>query len=154
MRALVTGGGGFLGEYVIDHLLARGDEVRNLARGNYSHLAAKGVECVSADLRDATAVREACRGVGHHRQRERLAGAVRPGQGPQPLHGRWSRHIPRRAPCVAPGRGQPRQHRRPRCLREQNLARPRYPRGRQEIGAASGASTQRGRGTAGDNHAK
>lgn len=63
MRALVTGGGGFLGEYVIDHLLARGDQVRNLARGNYSHLAAKGVECVSADLRDATAVREACRGV-------------------------------------------------------------------------------------------
>lgn len=63
MRALVTGGGGFLGEYVIDHLLARGDQVRSLARGTYPQLAAKGVECMAADLRDAAAVREACRGV-------------------------------------------------------------------------------------------
>jgi 2-alkyl-3-oxoalkanoate reductase len=63
LRALVTGGGGFLGEYVIEHLLARGDQVRSLARGTYPHLAAKGVECMAADLRDANAVREACRGV-------------------------------------------------------------------------------------------
>jgi len=63
LRALVTGGGGFLGEYVIDHLLARGDQVRSLARGTYPQLAAKGVECMAADLRDAAAVREACRGV-------------------------------------------------------------------------------------------
>jgi nucleoside-diphosphate-sugar epimerase len=61
LRALVTGGGGFLGEYVIDHLLARGDQVRNLARGSYPQLAAKGVECISADLRDAAEVGNACR---------------------------------------------------------------------------------------------
>jgi 2-alkyl-3-oxoalkanoate reductase len=63
MFALVTGGGGFLGRYVVEQLVARGDRVRSLARGNYPPLDALGVECVRGDLRDASAVRAACAGV-------------------------------------------------------------------------------------------
>ncbi|MGD9719671.1 MAG: NAD-dependent epimerase/dehydratase family protein [Pirellulales bacterium] len=60
MRALVTGGGGFLGEAIIRQLIARGDQVRSLARGHYPALTALGVECVRGDVRDAAAVRRAC----------------------------------------------------------------------------------------------
>ncbi|REK10301.1 MAG: NAD-dependent epimerase/dehydratase family protein [Planctomycetota bacterium] len=63
MRALVTGGGGFLARYIIDQLLARGDQVRSLARGNYPELAQHGVECMRGDLRDAETVRAACAGM-------------------------------------------------------------------------------------------
>jgi len=63
MRALVTGAGGFLGQYVVEQLLARGDQVRGLARGNYPELERLGVECVRGDLRDAQRVRSACAGV-------------------------------------------------------------------------------------------
>jgi nucleoside-diphosphate-sugar epimerase len=63
MFALVTGGGGFLGQYIVEQLLARGDRVRSLARGHYPTLASLGVECVRGDLRDAAAVQRACAGV-------------------------------------------------------------------------------------------
>lgn len=63
MRALVTGGGGFLGQYVVEQLLARGDQVRALGRGSYPQLQQAGAECVQADIRDAVAVRAACAGV-------------------------------------------------------------------------------------------
>jgi nucleoside-diphosphate-sugar epimerase len=63
MFALVTGGGGFLGQYIVEQLLARGDRVRSLARGHYPELANLGVECVRGDLRDGAAVRGACAGV-------------------------------------------------------------------------------------------
>lgn len=63
MFALVTGGGGFLGQYIVEQLVARGDRVRSLARGHYPALAGLGVDCVRADLRDAAAVRRACAGV-------------------------------------------------------------------------------------------
>jgi nucleoside-diphosphate-sugar epimerase len=63
MFALVTGGGGFLGQYIVEQLIARGDRVRSLARGEYPALAALGVECLRADLRDASSVRAACAGV-------------------------------------------------------------------------------------------
>ena len=63
MKALVTGGGGFLGQYVVEQLAARGDRVRALCRGDCPQLGALGVETVRADLRDRAAVVEACRGV-------------------------------------------------------------------------------------------
>ena len=44
MRALVTGGGGFLGRAIIEQLLARGDQVKSFARGIYPDLSARGVE--------------------------------------------------------------------------------------------------------------
>lgn len=63
MRCLVTGAGGFLGRYVCEQLLARGDAVRGFARGDYPELAAAGVEMVRGDLADRDAVLRACEGV-------------------------------------------------------------------------------------------
>lgn len=62
MRALVTGGGGFLGAAVVRALVARGDEVRSFARGRYPELTALGVETVQGDLRDPGAVHAATAG--------------------------------------------------------------------------------------------
>jgi nucleoside-diphosphate-sugar epimerase len=60
MRALVTGGGGFLGLYIVEQLRARGDAVRVLCRGRYPRLDELGVETVAGDIRDAEAVARAC----------------------------------------------------------------------------------------------
>ena len=62
LKALVTGGGGFLGLAVVEQLLARGDQVRSFARGPYPGLAELGVEVRRGDLRDAQAVEQACAG--------------------------------------------------------------------------------------------
>jgi nucleoside-diphosphate-sugar epimerase len=63
MKILVTGGGGFVGGYVVQRLLARGYAVRSIGRSPQPELAAKGVEVVCADLTDAAAVSAACEGV-------------------------------------------------------------------------------------------
>jgi nucleoside-diphosphate-sugar epimerase len=63
MKMLVTGGGGFVGGYVVERLLARGYAVRSIGRSPQPELAAKGVEVVCADLTDAAAVSAACEGV-------------------------------------------------------------------------------------------
>jgi len=63
MNALVTGGGGFLGLYITEQLVARGDEVRVFCRGRYVRLEELGVEWVAGDVRDAAAVARACDGV-------------------------------------------------------------------------------------------
>lgn len=63
MQALVTGGGGFLGTYIVDRLLARGDQVRIFCRGDYPDLAARGVQVVRGDLRQRHDVVNACRDV-------------------------------------------------------------------------------------------
>jgi nucleoside-diphosphate-sugar epimerase len=62
MRALVTGGGGFLGGAIVRQLLERGDEVRSFARGEYPELTALGVDCHQGDLRSKEQVRAAVRG--------------------------------------------------------------------------------------------
>lgn len=62
MNALVTGGGGFLGLYIVEQLVARGDRVRVLCRGQYPRLAELGVEVQTADIRDRQAVVQACAG--------------------------------------------------------------------------------------------
>jgi nucleoside-diphosphate-sugar epimerase len=63
VRALVTGGGGFLGRYVVEQLLARGDEVTSFARGAYPELEAMGVRLVRDDLADPAAIEAACAGM-------------------------------------------------------------------------------------------
>ncbi|MGA2032507.1 MAG: NAD-dependent epimerase/dehydratase family protein [Thermoguttaceae bacterium] len=63
MHALVTGGSGFLGLYLVEQLLARGDCVRALCRTRDRSLDRLGVETVLADVRDREATMAACRGV-------------------------------------------------------------------------------------------
>mgnify|MGYP001552524794 FL=1 len=63
MKALVTGGGGFVGRYVVEQLLARGDEVTVFTRGAYPELTAMGVTVIRGDLSDEAAVVEACKGI-------------------------------------------------------------------------------------------
>jgi len=62
VKALVTGGGGFLGGVIVRMLRERGDEVVSLSRGEYSALAKLGVEQVGGDLADRGAVVRAARG--------------------------------------------------------------------------------------------
>ena len=62
VRALVTGGGGFLGGAVVRRLLDRGWEVRSFARGAYPELATRGVDVHRGDIADAPAVGRAVTG--------------------------------------------------------------------------------------------
>jgi len=60
VRALVTGGGGYLGGRIARALRDRGDDVRVFGRGVYPELDRAGIETTRGDLRDAEAVRRAC----------------------------------------------------------------------------------------------
>ncbi len=62
MKALVTGGGGFLGGAIVNLLLSKGVSVRNFSRGAYPKLGKSGVECFRGDLNDREAAAVACRG--------------------------------------------------------------------------------------------
>ncbi|HEY5316214.1 MAG TPA: NAD-dependent epimerase/dehydratase family protein [Pirellulales bacterium] len=63
MHALVTGATGFLGQYIVEQLAARGDRVRALCRQASPELDALGAETALGDVRDRAAVLSACRGV-------------------------------------------------------------------------------------------
>ena len=58
---LVTGAGGFLGRYIVERLLARGDRVRALGRKQNAEFQSLGVEFVRADLSDRDSIINACR---------------------------------------------------------------------------------------------
>lgn len=62
MKALVTGGGGFLGGAIVRMLRGRGDSVRSFSRSAYSALDTIGVEQVRGDLGDPVAVSRAAAG--------------------------------------------------------------------------------------------
>jgi len=63
LNVLVTGGGGFLGRYIVEQLVARGDHVRSFSRQSYDCLKKLSVETVVGDVRDAEAVAAACKGM-------------------------------------------------------------------------------------------
>ena len=62
-KALVTGGGGFLGGAIVKQLVDRGKDVRSFSRNFYPELAQLGVEQIQGDIVDKTAVEAACKGV-------------------------------------------------------------------------------------------
>ncbi len=63
VKALVTGGGGFVGRHVVSLLRARGDDVVVLSRKRHPSVEAAGATSVVADVRDRSAVRAAMDGV-------------------------------------------------------------------------------------------
>jgi nucleoside-diphosphate-sugar epimerase len=63
MKTLVTGGGGFLGRYIVEQLLERGDDVTAFARGDYPELGKLGAKLIRGDLQNREAIQEACKGV-------------------------------------------------------------------------------------------
>jgi nucleoside-diphosphate-sugar epimerase len=62
MKALVTGGGGFLGGVIVRMLRERGDQVRSFSRGEYPGLAGQGVEQFQGELADRDQVIRAAEG--------------------------------------------------------------------------------------------
>lgn len=63
MKVLVTGGGGFVGSYVVQRLLARGYEVHSFGRSPQPKLEEQGVEVHCGDIADEDAVVKACDGM-------------------------------------------------------------------------------------------
>ena len=61
VKALVTGGGGFIGGAIVERLVDRGDTVGSFSRSYYPGLASLGVRQIQGDIRDPVAVGEACK---------------------------------------------------------------------------------------------
>lgn len=63
MKALVTGGGGFVGGHIAVRLHERGDDVTVYGRSAYPNIEARGIRTMRGDVRDAARLTEACRGM-------------------------------------------------------------------------------------------
>ncbi|MEW6279654.1 MAG: NAD-dependent epimerase/dehydratase family protein [Candidatus Eremiobacterota bacterium] len=62
MKALVTGGGGFLGGAIVAQLMEQGHQVTTFSRGRYPRVEALGARCLQGDLSDPPAVSQAVAG--------------------------------------------------------------------------------------------
>lgn len=62
MKVLVTGGGGFLGKKIIKALHSKGADILSFSRSTYPELETLGINSVSGNLQDETAVRSAVKG--------------------------------------------------------------------------------------------
>ena len=60
MKALVTGGGGFIGRYIVEQLCAEKNEVIIFARNHYPQ---SGVQSIQGDLQDLQSIQRACQGI-------------------------------------------------------------------------------------------
>lgn len=63
MKALVTGGGGFIGRYIVEKLVARGFDVTSLSRGDHPELVSLGVKTVRVNVEDREKVIAAASGM-------------------------------------------------------------------------------------------
>jgi len=63
LRALVTGGAGFIGRYIVEQLLARGDEVVSFSRSAHPELVEIGAQTYQGDIQDRETLIAACAGV-------------------------------------------------------------------------------------------
>jgi nucleoside-diphosphate-sugar epimerase len=80
MKALVTGGGGFLGGAIVRLLAERGVEVRSFSRGDYPKLTAMGVQQYRGDITDLDSLilaAEGCDIVFHAAARAGIWGSFR-----------------------------------------------------------------------------
>lgn len=93
IRALVTGGGGFLGGAIVGQLRARGVIVRSLARTRHAALERLGVEQHLGDLADAGAVERACAGVDTVFHVAAKAGVWGPAEAYRQTNVRGTRHV-------------------------------------------------------------
>jgi nucleoside-diphosphate-sugar epimerase len=62
VKALVTGGGGFIGGAIVESLVGRGDTVCSFSRNHYPRLALLGVGQYQGDISDPVAIGKACQG--------------------------------------------------------------------------------------------
>ena len=62
-RAVVTGGGGFIGKALVQNLVMRGVDVKVVGRSRYPDLEARGIVCLQGDIRDRTFLERAFSGV-------------------------------------------------------------------------------------------
>ncbi|MHA2112336.1 MAG: NAD-dependent epimerase/dehydratase family protein [Candidatus Hodarchaeales archaeon] len=60
MKALVTGGGGFLGRYIVEQLLERGDSVIAFSRKEYPELVNMGAKSIKGNIQDYQTLSKAC----------------------------------------------------------------------------------------------
>jgi len=93
MKALVTGGGGFLGTRIVQMLSARGDEPVVFSRHRYPHHEEAGVRTMQGDLRDPEAVDRACEGMDVVFHVGALAGIWGPRKTFQEINVSGTRHV-------------------------------------------------------------